>query len=230
MSKLRSYTSHNFSAVNDHLDQISKREKAKTFSYWLKSFETLFMYIVITAFVFTLLILSLSWSYRFINAPYIDEKLEIVRPEIIEKEVLKVIKVPSETQMSENIKFRSNSPSINYVQPNNTITGSSESINYLTNFNQFNIADVPMYEKYGFSSIITGYRFKDSESNSPEHQYCYFNRSGAEPTIRTRIDLAEIDQEGIYNSFIDSNLALGTQIDEDTLNEIQKYCLWTPMN
>ena len=92
MSKLRSYTSHNFSAVNDHLDQISKREKAKTFSYWLKSFETLFMYIVITAFVFTLLILSLSWSYRFINAPYIDEKLEIVRPEIIEKEVLKVLK------------------------------------------------------------------------------------------------------------------------------------------
>ena len=44
MSKLRSYTSHNFSAVNDHLDQISKREKAKTFSYWLKKIRVKIYY------------------------------------------------------------------------------------------------------------------------------------------------------------------------------------------
>ena len=49
MSELKSYTSHNFSAVNQQIQQIAKREKARTFAYRLKSIGTIFMYAAIVA-------------------------------------------------------------------------------------------------------------------------------------------------------------------------------------
>ena len=37
MSELKSYTSHNFSAVNQQITQIAKRKRARTFAIRLKS-------------------------------------------------------------------------------------------------------------------------------------------------------------------------------------------------
>ena len=94
MSDIKSYTSHNFSAVNEQIKQISKRERARTFSIWLLSLRTIFIYLAVTTLIIVLLMLSFSWAYRIINAPYVTKKTEVVRPEIIEKEVLKVVQVP----------------------------------------------------------------------------------------------------------------------------------------
>ena len=87
MSKLDSYTSHNFSAVNEQIKQISKRERARTFSYWLLSLRTIFIYAAAVALIVILLMLSFSWAYRIINAPFVRVKTEVVGPGVIEREV-----------------------------------------------------------------------------------------------------------------------------------------------
>ena len=87
MSDIKSYTSHNFSAVNEQIRQISKRERARTFSYWLLSLRTIFIYAAVVTLIIILLMLSFSWAYRIINAPYVTEKTEVVRPEIVERSI-----------------------------------------------------------------------------------------------------------------------------------------------
>ena len=123
MSDIKSYTSHNFSAVNEQIRQISKRERARTFSYWLLSLRTIFLYVAAVTLIIILLMLSFSWAYRIINAPYITEKTQVVRPEIIEREVLKVVQVPVEKSILES------SSSTGYKGPANQPISPSTSSN-----------------------------------------------------------------------------------------------------
>lgn len=225
MSDIKSYTTHNFSAVNEQIKQISKRERARTFSIWLFSLRTIFIYLAVTSLIIVLLMLSFSWAYRIINAPYVTEKTEVVRPEIIEKEVLKVVQVPVEKSIMETSSSGYTGPTNQPITPSTNAT-SSGSVNVVTNFNQFNTANAPEFSSYGFSSIITGYRYKDSESSFPEYQYCYFNKSTAGRTTRTRADIAAINEDGVYESYIDSSLAIDIGITQNVLNDALGYCAW----
>jgi len=229
MSDLKSYTSHNFDAVNDQIKQISRREKARTFAYWIESFRTIFLYAALVAFIIVILMLAFSWAHRIINAPYAEEKIEVVRPEIIEKEVLRVVQVPVEKSILETTdsgyKGPTNQPAIS-----STVASSSTPVSVVTNYNQFNTANVPEFSAYGFSSIITGYRYKDSESNYPEYQYCYFNKSTAGRTTRIRADIAAINEDGVYESYVDSRLAMDVGITQKVLNEALFYCAWATAN
>ena len=94
MTEPTSFKSHNFDAVNEQILQIAKREKARTFAYRLKSFQTIFLYVAIAALIIAFLILATAWAKRIISAPYYPPRTEIVRPEIIEREVIKVVQVP----------------------------------------------------------------------------------------------------------------------------------------
>lgn len=225
MSKLDSYTSHNFSAVNEQIKQISKRERARTFSYWLLSLRTIFIYAAAVAFIVILLMLSFSWAYRIINAPYVTEKTEVVRPEIIEREVLKVVQVPVEKSILEN-------SSSSYEGPTNTVATSSSSssqvpaASIVTNYNMFKNANVPQFADYGFTEVTTGWKYTDSESNYPEYQYCYIQKVGIGRTAKLRADIAEISKEGEYISNIDSRLAIELSVPQDALNQAEGYCQW----
>ena len=225
MSEIKSYKSHNFNAVNEQIKQISNREKARTTAYWLQSLRSVFLYALVVTLIIVILMLAFSWAYRIINAPYPTEKTEVVRPEIIEKEVLKVVQVPVEKSILESsssgYKGPTNQPISSSI--NSTSTGS---VSVVTNYNQFNTANVPEFSIYGFSSIITGYRYKDSESNYPEYQYCYFNKSTAGRTTRIRADIAAINEDGIYESYVDSSLAMDVGITQTVLNEALGYCAW----
>tara|TARA_S200000501_G_scaffold356341_1_gene378939 strand:- start:47 stop:736 length:690 start_codon:yes stop_codon:yes gene_type:complete len=225
MSDIKSYTSHNFSAVNEQIKQISKRERARTFSIWLLSLRTIFIYLAVTSLIIVLLMLSFSWAYRIINAPYVTKKTEVVRPEIIEKEVLKVVQVPVEKSIMETSSGGYKGPTNQPITPSSTPT-SSGSASVVTKYNQFNTANVPEFSSYGFSAIITGYRYKDSESNYPEYQYCYFNKSTVGRATRIRADIAAINEEGIYESYIDSSLAIDIGITQNVLNDALGYCAW----
>ena len=42
----------------------------------------------------SILIVAINYSFRLINEPFSEKKIKIVKPEIIEKEVVKIIEVP----------------------------------------------------------------------------------------------------------------------------------------
>ena len=74
MTEPTSFKSHNFNAVNEQILQIAKREKARTFAYRLKSFQTIFMYAAVAALIIAFLMLASAWAKRIISAPYYPQK------------------------------------------------------------------------------------------------------------------------------------------------------------
>lgn len=231
MSKLDSYTSHNFSAVNEQIKQISKRERARTFSYWLLSLRTIFIYAAAVALIIILLMLSFSWAYRIINAPYVTERIEVVRPEIIEREVLKVVQVPVEKSILEassaGYKGPINQP-INSSTYNTSDSPSPASV--VTNYNVFNAVNVPQFIDYGFSSVNTGWKYKDSDAAYPMSQYCYILKSSPGRTATLKVDIARMEEDGAYTSLIDSNLARDVAINQSVLKKAEGYCQWASAN
>lgn len=230
MSELKGYTSHNFSAVNQQIQQIAKREKARTFAYRLKSIGTIFMYAAIVALIVALLILTVSWAYRIINAPYVTEKTTVVKPEIIEKEVLKVVQVPVEKSILDSSDSGYKGPN-NKIEPsNNTSTGGTQPVNVITNYNTFNKANTPQFASSGFSEVVTGWRYTDSETKYPEYQYCYIQKSVTGRSTTMRADLAGIGEDGEYISNVNSTLARDVAISQKVLKEAEGYCQWASAN
>jgi hypothetical protein len=222
MSEIESYTSHNFDAVNEQIDEISKREKARTFAYRLKSFKTLIIYATIIALIVAFLVLIFSWAYRIISAPYVEEKIIEIRPEIIEKEVIRVVMVPVEKTLLD-------SSGSNYDGPKEPIgssnSGTSQNI-IITDYHTFKTVEANEYlQTWGFKNVITGWKYKDSESDYPESQFCYIRKRTAGGETSIRIDLASLDEDG-YVSNVSSRMAREASITRSVLTEAEKKCQW----
>lgn len=224
MTEPTSFKSHNFNAVNEQILQIAKREKARTFAYRLKSFQTIFMYAAVAALIIAFLMLASAWAKRIISAPYYPPKTEIVRPEVIEKEVLKVVQVPVERSIMETFGSGYEGPDVENINSNTSSGGSQVSV--VTNFNTFKTVSSPGLSSSGISEVVTGWRFEDSESKYPEYQYCYTNKSTPGKTTTTRIELGEISEEGEYSSYINSKLARETSVSQSNLNKALAKCQW----
>jgi hypothetical protein len=224
MTEPTSFKSHNFDAVNEQIREIAKREKARTFAYRLKSFQTIFMYAAAVALIIAMLILVGAWAKRIISAPYYPPKTEIVRPEVIEKEVLKVVQVPVEKSIMETSGSGYEGPDVENTNSNTSSGGSQVSV--VTNFNTFKTVSAPELSSSGISEVVTGWRFKDSESKYPEYQYCYTNKSTPGRTTTVRIELGDISEEGVYSSYIDSKLARETSVTQANLNKALEKCQW----
>lgn len=229
MSKTDSYISHNFDAVNNQIKQIAKRERARSFAYWLQSLRTIFIYAAAVALIVAFLVLVFSWAYRIINAPYVEKETEIVRPEVIEREVLKVVQVPVEKSILESSDSNYKGPT-NQIATSTTSQSNTSSVNVVTNYNTFQNASVPQYADYGFAEVITGWKYKDSESNYPEYQYCYINKYSSGKATTVRADIAEINKDGAFLNNVDSSLALDIGIPERVLNEAVGYCQFASAN
>ncbi len=223
MSDIKSYTTHNFDAVNDQIHQISKRERARTFAYRLQSLRTIFFYAAGIALIICLLMLCFSWAHRIINAPYPEKEVQIVKPEIIEKEVLKVVQVPVEKSILESVDNTYKGPTAtkSTITNNNT----SPNISVVTNFNTFKTAQSPELASYGLSEVTTGWKYISSEDKYPNLQYCYINKDTGGATS-LKADLAGITQDGEYISYIDSKLARELSITQTVLKQAEKYCQW----
>ena len=162
--------------------------------------------------------LSFSWAYRIINAPYVTEKTQVVRPEIIEREVLKVVQVPVEKSILETSNAGYKGP-VN--QPINTSTNSSSNsptpASVVTNYNVFNTANAPEFIDYGFSSVITGWKYKDSDATYPMNQYCYITKSTPGRTTTSRANIANMDEDAtvIMDPYLDGKKLLTSQTFRD---------------
>ena len=182
MSKIESYTTHNFDAVNDHIKQISKRESARTFAYRLKSFSRIFIYIAAAALIFAFVLLVIGWFYRILYAPFKEKEIEIVRPEVVEKQVVQVVEVPVLTQTSEitdsSMSYRGpkfnddSSDPFSSIENNNQIP--QEPAKVVKTYTQFQtVTRDDMIATNIDNEIWTGYSYSSSETDFPERQYCY---------------------------------------------------------
>jgi len=216
-----SFKSHNFNAVNEQILQIAKREKARTFAYRLKSFQTIFMYAAVAALIIAFLMLATAWAKRIISAPYYPPKTEIVRPEVIEREVIKVVQVPVEKSILESSGSGYDGP-----VTESTTSSSASGANVITNYNTFKRTMTEEFSSSGFTEVVTGWRYADSESDYPKYQYCYLMKSSNGSSTSMQVDIARIDENGEYIEYVDSKLARESSIRQSVLNQALEKCQW----
>ena len=221
MTEPTSFKSHNFNAVNEQILQIAKREKARTFAYRLKSFQTIFMYAAVAALIIAFLMLASAWAKRIISAPYYPPKIEIVRPEVIEKEVLKVVQVPVEKSILESSGSGYDGP---VTESTSSSSGSGGTV--ITDYNTFKTTMTEEFSSSGFTEVVTGWRYENSESDFTKYQYCYLMKSSNGSSTSMQVDMARIDENGEYIEKVDSKLARESSIRQSVLNQALAKCQW----
>jgi|TARA_B110000008_G_C16859774_1_gene520216 hypothetical protein len=212
------YVTHDFSAVDNQILEIAKREKARTFAFQLESIRLIFLYSLAAALMAALLLLVMSWSYRILNEPYVDEIVKIVKPEIIEKEVLKIIEVP--VREASNSKFPST-----VIESSSNSSEEATNSNVVTNYNVFRNVETPEFERFGISAVTTGWTYSSSTQDFPEAQYCYVLKFDQGNVTPSRISLADMSG-GVIESVINQAVADETNISMSTLENLQSYCSW----
>jgi len=85
--------------------------------------------------------------------------------------------------------------------------------------------DASEFRNYGISDVVTGWRYKDSNSDYPESQYCYFNKSMPGKETSLRVDLAELEN-GEYVSFVSSTQAREISMTQSNLKKAEEKCQW----
>lgn len=220
MSEPDSYTSHNFDAVNDQIREIAAREKARTTAYRLDSYRTAFMYAGAAVLIVGLLALLLSWSYRLVNAPYPKEVTKVVKPEIIEKEVIKIIEVPVSANSDGKNSTSYQGPVASGESSN---TSSSPNAVVVTNYSTFKHVTV---DTLNLKQIVsTGWSYEDSNSTYPKRQFCYYNIGSQNSSTSLRVNLAEIE-DGEYTSYVDNKLAREASTSQRNLKKLEENCEW----
>ena len=200
---------HNFDAVNKQIKQMQHRERSITLGMYLSNLKKFIIYFFGFIVSISVLIFSISYSYRLVNEPYNEKEIKIVKPEIIEKEVVKIIEVPIQQEQA-SIDAEKEMRIKNITQ----------------SYTVFKEKKVPQFKKYGFEEVTTGHKFNDKNSNFPSLQYCYVNKAGLGQNTKLRADLAEIDSNNIYLSNVDSRLARELNTNLSILMEIEEFCEW----
>jgi len=219
MSETPEYTTHNYDAVNNQIQEIANREKAKTTHHKLRSKRLFFIYAAISFISIGLMAVLLSWAYRIIIDPPLEK--EIVRPEIIEKEVVKVVRVPLSSSVSDL--------ETSYAGPKDTNNeGNKAEVirDVVTNYNTFKHINTPVLEDNGIPAVNTGWKYSSSDQEYPESQYCYFNKYQPGKKVPLFVNIAEIDEQDNYVNLVDRSLSYEVGVTQDVLEKAQEYCQW----
>tara|TARA_B100000242_G_scaffold85519_1_gene57133 strand:- start:720 stop:1430 length:711 start_codon:yes stop_codon:yes gene_type:complete len=233
MSKIESYTTHNFDAVNDHIKQISKRESARTFAYRLKSFSRIFIYIAAAALIFAFVLLVIGWFYRILYAPFKEKEIEIVRPEVVEKQVVQVVEVPVLTQTSEitdsSMSYRGpkfnddSSDPFSSIENNNQIP--QEPAKVVKTYTQFQtVTRDDMIATNIDSQIITGYEYSSSETDFPEIQFCYTYVRETGDRYGKRVDLMRKKGNSAVDNLVTTEMAQELNVSRAALRRAASSC------
>ncbi len=210
---LHQYTSHDFSAVNHHVNELSRRASVTTSARRADVFKTYATYGAVLA-----LALGFGgWLVLLGIAELLDPK-----PEIIEKEVV----VEKPVAFEPNIFVTQQGTDAAAVDATrdearsvvSEISGDENSTTY--NFVVFK--EVP-FTKEGFTKIMLGMQYLDSNAKLPSEQWCYIER----PTgIKTRnsINLARMNGRKRTNTQITLEDANNMSTTRGALLEAQALC------
>ena len=218
------YVAHNFAAVDNQIHEIAKRERARTLAYRLESAKLILLYVAIGALVLAIFLYILSWAYRTIMAPYPTEKVEVVQPQIVEKEVIRIVKVPIPIQSNENPATENHSD--NNVSYNGPSIDSNHELNVVTNYNIFRTVETTNFETYGVSKVITGWRYSSSEDSFPSSQYCYAEKLDKGATAPITIVLGNVRDNNQFESNVTRALSREVGVPVSVLKKMESNCNW----
>tara|TARA_B100000768_G_C11248959_1_gene363159 strand:+ start:679 stop:1371 length:693 start_codon:yes stop_codon:yes gene_type:complete len=219
------YSTHNFSAVDDQIVQVAKRERARTFAFRLESAKYLVGYIALAAVLTAFLVIMFSWAYRIITEPHKSEVVKVVRPEVVEREVIRIVKVPvikSQSEIDAGAALSTSYDGPEVISEDLSVSGG----NIVTNYNVFKQRSSDAFSSYGVREIVTGWRYQSSDQVYPESQYCYAIKISNQSIVSQRFDLGIMESDGSYKSLVTKDLATDISIPRSMLTKMEGLCVW----
>ena len=210
---LHDYTTHNFSAVNHHVDELSRRASVTTSARRADVFKTYAVY-------GALLAIGLgfgAWLILLGLAELFDPK-----PEIIEKEV--VVERPVAFEPNIFITQQGNdAAAVDATRDEaRSVVSNISAVKGSTTYNFVIFKEVP-FSKDGFSGITIGMKYNNSEEKLPSEQWCYIERSTGQNT-RNTIHLSRMDGRKRSDDVISQEDAAKMSSTTGTLLEAQALC------
>ncbi len=219
------YSTHNFSAVDDQIVQVAKRERARTFAFRLESAKYLVGYIALAAVLTAFLVIMFSWAYRIITEPHKSEVVKVVRPEVVEREVIRIVKVPvikSQSEIDAGAALSTSYDGPEVISEDLSVSGG----NIVTNYNVFKQRSSDAFSSYGVREIVTGWRYQSSDQVYPASQYCYAIKISNQSIVSQRFDLGIMESDGSYKSLVTKDLATDISIPRSMLTKMESLCVW----
>ena len=237
MSDIKEYITHNYTSLNEQIDELANREKKFSQTLHLKNqqiktrnYIEIIKYTAIGFLALGLLALLIALAIRLIVYRPAYKDIEIVRPEVViqtnEKERIIERNISSEgkqntTVNDDNKRMRvinENEKNNNEYQlptpPNNNIV--------VENFTKFISVSTSITD--GVSQVVTGRNYASEDDFYPETQFCYIHKNIYGQAGPVRIELSTMDGNGTKTSSIDQITANLSLISISKLYELEQLC------
>tara|TARA_R110000824_G_scaffold53887_2_gene148838 strand:+ start:1099 stop:1767 length:669 start_codon:yes stop_codon:yes gene_type:complete len=156
------YVAHDYSAINSHVNGLSRLIDAKLAERKSSLFSVYAIYGSGFVVALGLATLLATWGISLLRDPKIVTAEKIVEKQVAFKPIINVT-LPDEVD-----KVRGTAAQRMSVLQDGL--GTAKSV-----FNFVIFRDI-LFKQDGFSSVVIGMRFKDQDSSSPDSQWCYIER------------------------------------------------------
>lgn len=227
MSEIKEYISHDYTPLNQQIDELANRENKfsealhlKNQKIKIKNFTDVMKYVCLGFIAIGLLALLIALAIRLIIYKPAYKDIEVLRPEVITQTIERIIEreAGSRTSDSEQIRrINENEQNNPNNQSPNTVTG-----RVVENFTKF--ITVPTSNISGINEVTTGRTYSSENDTFPDIQFCYVHKQVYGQAGPVRIELATVDRNGKIESEINSNIASLASIDISKLYDLEKNC------
>jgi hypothetical protein len=221
MADPQEYVSHNFGALNRHIDEVVQRDRVLTGMRRANVFSIYAKYGGLLALGLGVMALLVFWGISML--------IERPEPQIIEKEI--VVKEPISLQP--NIYVNSDRQADLIARERSDAERRAKEIGGEVSEN-----DVPRkivvdyvlfrrtpFEAGGINKIVVGMKFKNAAANNPYHQWCYIENLQASGINKT-IQLGVKAEDHVTMQELTDETAREFGANLDIINKAQKLCVF----
>ena len=217
------YTSQNFGAINDYIEHLANRHRARTSQWRSQTFAVYFMWVAILIATIGLVTFLVLWGLSLLK-----EKPEprIVAPVVVDRPV--TITLPKgyavtnqvggtevQKQLNEISRriddFKSRKPDTAApLQPVKSV------FNYV-------IFKKMSFNSAGITDVVIGMEYKNPQAELPENQWCYVTKPNSSGTS-TRVNLANKTGKSRANRTLSLTEAREMRVSLTDLKAAQRLC------
>lgn len=226
-SESKTFVTHDFSALNNHVDEVYWRTRQVTHHRRLDVFKrfALYSFIILTGFGVLALILALAYWLAFAppkpDTRFVEKPVFVDKPVIVEKEVIIERPIDSKLSIPKDLLAR-----LEKIEQTGAGKGKNEA-KIIQNFTLFTTVEL---ELDGIASVVTGANFDNSRSIYPSRQYCYVDIPDISSddyilAPRKNIDLAKKNgkEDAVYFP-LNGKIATSSGTTLSALKKAQKMC------
>jgi len=216
----REFVTHDFTALNKHVEEVYHREHAITRSKYAHIFARYAMWSAIIIVAIGIAVFLMLWGYSLLSSPRIIETEVIVEKQVpFQPNIYVTIAQPRtlDTVEQTNIAAQERIGDLQSSQTSETEKSSPVAV-----FDYVIFKTIP-FEEIGLKEINVGIRYANSTDKTPTKQWCYVERPNPNGTMLT-VFIADKEGDLLVTRDISKSAAREFGVSLELLERAQGMC------